>query len=520
MNVTREDMPGRQVALTIELEPETVNSALDRAYRQMVNQVNVPGFRRGKAPRYILESYVGKEMLTERAVKNILPQTVQDAIAEQNIEAMDVGDVEIVSMDPLQVKVIIVQPPSVQLGDYSGVRVEKESVEITDEQVEEVLAELRREGVPWEEPAEPRPVKEGDMVYLDLEAFTTAGPLEEAQRENFPTIIGLRRAGVPETVNQALIGMSVGEEKDLADTLPDDYPNEELRGKDVTYHITVRQVKEQAIPELTDEFAKNLGDYENVEALREAVQKNLQQRTEKAAEDNQVHNAIAHLVNDSTVEVPEKMVDEELDLMLKRLEDRLKEQRINLRQYFMYNGSTEDEWRQANRERARERLVRGLVLQEFARREGIEVDESEIEGEIENMLGRFDEEEKDKARTVLGGEDMRHGLEDQIYQRKILDRLIGIAEGRIVAAPMPAADEAPTQSAEDEDEDKEDDSDQVQDGDDDAGTTTDLEEAGGAAELLGTEGVDTRSPYETGEASGGGTPSDAPRLDTESESNK
>src|SRR5215210_679052 len=141
LNVTREDMPGRQIALTIELDMETVNSALDRAYRQMVNQVNVPGFRRGKAPRHILESYVGREMLTERAVKNILPQTVQDAIADQNIEAMDVGDVEIVSMAPLQVKVIIVQPPSIHLGDYSGIRVEKDPVEITPEQVEEVLTE-------------------------------------------------------------------------------------------------------------------------------------------------------------------------------------------------------------------------------------------------------------------------------------------------------------------------------------------------------------------------------------------
>src|ERR671935_2805794 len=119
-------MPGRQVALTIELETETVNAALDRAYRQMVNQVNVPGFRRGRAPRPILERYVGKEMLTERAVKNILPQTLQDAIAEQKLEAMDVSDYEIVSMDPLQVKVVVVQQPLVEVGDYSSIRIEKE----------------------------------------------------------------------------------------------------------------------------------------------------------------------------------------------------------------------------------------------------------------------------------------------------------------------------------------------------------------------------------------------------------
>src|SRR4051794_23693288 len=171
-------MPGRQVALIIDLDPETVNAALDKAYRQMVNQYNIPGFRRGKAPRHILESYVGKETLTERAVRNILPDTLQDAIKAQDIEAMDVGEVEIVSMDPVQVKVVVVQPPKVELGDYGSIRVEKEPIEITPEQVEEVVQELRREGAPWNEPAEPRPIKEGDMVYLDLEGYTTQGPLE------------------------------------------------------------------------------------------------------------------------------------------------------------------------------------------------------------------------------------------------------------------------------------------------------------------------------------------------------
>src|SRR5207248_9282345 len=145
LNITREDMPGRQVALTIELEPETVNTALDRAYRQMVNQVNIPGFRRGKAPRYMVERYMGKEALTERAVKNILPQTLQDAITEQKLEAMDVGDFEIVNMDPLQVKVVVIQQPLVELGDYSDIRVAKDTTETTPEQVDEVITELRRE---------------------------------------------------------------------------------------------------------------------------------------------------------------------------------------------------------------------------------------------------------------------------------------------------------------------------------------------------------------------------------------
>jgi trigger factor len=509
LNITREDMPGRQVALTIELDPETVNTALDKAYRQMVNQVNIPGFRRGKAPRYILERYVGRDELTERAVRNILPQTVQDAIQDQNIEALDVGEVEIVNLDPLQVKVIVIQPPVVELGDYGSIRVEREPVEITPKQVEEVLAELRRESAPWNEPAEPRPIQEGDMVYVDLEGFTTAGPLEEANRENFPTIAGVNRAGVPEMVNQALAGMSVGEEKDIADTLPADYPTEELQGKDVTYHVTVRSMKTQELPELDEEFAKKLG-YDSVEALREAVEKNLNQRANETAESKQVNSVIEQMIAASKVEVPEVMVTEELDSMLKSLEDRLKQQRLSIRQYFTFNGITEAEWREANKERARERLVNNLVLREFASREGIAVEEGEIDTEVQELIGQFGDEERAQAESVFQNHEARHDVQDRIFQRKLMAQIAGIAEGRIEAAPAPA----PAEGEETEAAGASTDAGVAETTEEDqaTGTAADLEEAGGAAEVPGTGDVDTQSPFETGEATGGGTPEDAPAL--------
>jgi trigger factor len=495
------------VALTIELDPETVNTALDRAYRQMVNQVNVPGFRRGKAPRYILESFLGRDTLTERAVRNILPQTVEDALKGEDIEAMDVGDVEIVNLDPVQVRVVVIQPPAVELGDYSGLRVEREAVEITDEEVDRVLLEMRREGAPWEEPAEPRPIQEGDMVYINLEGFTSQGELEEAKRENFPTIVGMTRAGVPMTVSNALAGMGIGEEKDVTDTLLDDYPNEALRGMDVSYHVTALSMKEQKLQELDDEFAKKVseGEQETVEGLREFVLSSLRTRAEEAARDNQVNQAIEKLVEGSTVEVPDKMVDEELDEMLKRIETRLKQQRLTLRQYFTYNGTSEAEWREQRREDAKGRVIRTLVLQEFARRERIEVEDEDIDNEVQRMLDRFEGEEREQAEQVLGHQEARHDLEHRIYENKLVDRLVGIVEGTIEAAPVPeeASEEAATDTeAEGEAE-----------GEADA---TALESAGGAAEVLGTGDVDLKSPYETGEAAGGGTPEDAPRLQGQS----
>jgi trigger factor len=496
-------MPGRQIALTIELDPETINGALERAYRQMVNQVNIPGFRRGKAPRYILERYVGLDTLTERAVRNIIPDKVQEAIKSEDINAMDVSDVEIVNMDPVQVRVIVVQPPKVELGDYSGIRAEKETSEIGEADVDAVIQELQKEGAPWEEVTDPRPIKSGDMVYVDLEGFTTEGPLEAAARENFPTIVGLARAGVPEVVNAALEGMKVGDEKDVTDTLPDDYPVESLRGLDATYHVTVLQVKAQTLPEVDDEFAKKLS-YDTVPELREAVQRNLVRRAEENAESAHVEKIISDLVAGSTIDVPEVMVNEELDAMLKNLEARLKESRINLRQYLTYNGTTEAEWREANRESARERVIRTQALAEFARRENITVEDEDIDNETKTILERFEGTEREEAERVLADHEARHDLEDRLFQQKIVERLVGIAEGKIEAAPIAPDEETPeAESAVDTET-----------------TASDLVEAGGAAEVLGAGALDIESDNATGDAPDGGTPSTAPAVDEAADTDK
>jgi trigger factor len=319
-------------------------------------------------------------------------------------------------------------------------------------------------------------------------------------------------------VNQALIGMTVGEEKDIADTLADDYPNEELRGKDVTYHVTVRSMKTQALPELDEEFAKKL-NYDTVEALREAVQTNLSKRATESAESKQVNSVIEQMISASKVEVPDMMVNEELDNMLKNLDDRLKQQRLSIRQYFTYNGITEAEWREANREQARSRLVNNLVLQEFARREGLSVEEEEIDAEVQQIVASLDDEQRAQADEVFQNHEARHDVQDRVFQRKLMERIVGIAEGRIEAAPAPAPAEGETAEAaagadmQAETSDASGDTGDAAEADEAAGTAADLEEAGGAAELLGTGDADTRSPYETGDATGGGTPEDAPALD-------
>jgi hypothetical protein len=256
-----------------------------------------------------------------------------------------------------------------------------------------------------------------------------------------------------------------------------------------------------------------------VEELREAVEKNLRQRATETVETKQVNSVIEQMISASKVEVPEVMVTEELDSMLKSLEDRLKQQRLSIRQYFTYNGITEAEWREANKERARERLVNNLVLREFASREGIAVEESEIDTEVQEIIGRFGDEERAQAESVFQNHEARHDVQDRIFQRKLMEQIAGIAEGRIEAAPAPApaegaAGEAAGASKAEDDAgaSMEASTAEASEEGEATGTAADLEEAGGAAEVLGTGDVDTSSPFETGDAAGGGTPDDAPAL--------
>jgi len=262
-------------------------------------------------------------------------------------------------------------------------------------------------------------------------------------------------------------------------------------------------MKEQQLPELDDEFAKKW-EQENVAALREEIARRLRERATESAESGQLEKVIDQLVEGSRIEVPDMMVNEQLDSMLKSLENRLKP--LTLRQYFSYSGMNESEWRERNREAARERVMRSQALIEFARREGIAVEDEDVDTELDNIIGRFEEEEKEKAREVFSEHEMRHNIEDRVFQNKIMERLVGIAEGRIEAAPPPTEDATPGATEADTNGEPEAAK---------AGSASDLEAAGGAAELLGTEGVDVRSENETGEASGGGTPSTAPALQSD-----
>ena len=443
MNITREDLPDRQVALTIAFEATEIEPALNKAYRQLVNRVNIPGFRPGKAPRPIFERYVGRDALVEQAVEGMLSTTLPGAIEEQGIEASDISAVRIESTDPVTIRVVVDQPAKVELGEYGDIRVEREAVEITPEQVEELLTALRRREGTWATPEEPRPARVGDRVVADMETYTIDGPVQNMTGESLSMELTATSPPTwPREIDDNIIGLAPGEEKDFAITFPEGYPDEDLRGKDATVHVKLHSLEEQTLPDLDEAFTQKVAGVETVEELYQRVEDSLRQEATSKAESAQVDAAIKQLIERATVEVPSPLIDREIERSFERLGESLRQRHIDPRRYFSLTGTSEADWRAAQRDPARERLRQTLVLGEFARREGLDVSEADVQRAIDERMQPFvGTPGEDRIREIFTSHDQRHQVENELFERLLIDRLVAVAEGR---APVPVAAEDET----------------------------------------------------------------------------
>ncbi len=449
MNITREDLPDRQVALTIELGSEEMEPALQKAYRQLVGRVNIPGFRPGKAPRPIFERFVGREALIEQAVEGMIGTTLHQAIDEQGIEHTDISDVRIESTSPVTVRVVIDQPAKVELPDYSDIRVEREPVELDESKVDEVLTELRKRDGTWATPAEERAARLGDRVVIDLETYTIDGPVTNMTGESLSIELAATSAPTwPNEIDQNIIGMMPGEEKDFAITFPAEYPDESLRDKDATVHVKLQSLEEQTLPDLDEAFAQKVAQLESVDELRTRIHENLLNDATAAAESKQVDEVIRQLVERATVEVPRALIDREVNGQFERLSERMRQSHIDPRRYFSLTGTSEDEWRAQQREPARARVGQTLVLGEFAQREGVDVKDADVDKAIaERMEPYVGTPSEDRIREIFDTPEQRQQLENILFERRLVERLVALAEGR---ANEPVAEAAPTDEADTE----------------------------------------------------------------------
>jgi trigger factor len=421
VKVTNEKTENSQAFLSIEMDPAEVEESLEKSYHRLVQKSKIPGFRKGKAPRAILERYLGKESLFEDTLNILLPQACEKAIKEQEIEAIAQPQLEVTQTDPLVFTAIVPLRPRVTLGDYQQIRLTQETVEVTESNVSDVLEQLRHQHATWE-PVE-RPVDFNDLIVLDIESNIEDKPFINQQGAQYQ-VLQDQSFPVPGFADQ-LAGMKKDEEKEFKLQFPSDYPGSELAGKEPWFKVKVTEIKEEVLPELDDEFAREINpDFTTLESLQERVSSDLKLRIEEKARldfEEQVVDAVVDLTD---VEFPPILVETEVHRIINQ---RFQRGNQEVEEYLKSINKTEEELHEELHPLATKRVTRSLVLGRVFEEEKIEVGDSEIDTEIENMTNSATEN-KDELERILKTPQARDSIEQTLITRKTIQRLVEIAK--------------------------------------------------------------------------------------------
>lgn len=390
MKVTVENGENQQVTLTIEVEAAEVNKAVDQACKRLANRVSIPGFRKGKAPRMIVERHVGKDAVLQEAFDIVAPKALSKAFDEQKIDPVTRPSVDIETLEEgkdLVFKATVTPRPEVKLGDYKGLNVPKNEVSITDEDVEKQLKTFQdRQGKLVDAP-EGAEVKDGDFTTLDFKGFVDGEAFDGGEGKDYPLQIG-SNSFIPGFEDQ-LVGAKIGEERDVNVKFPEEYHAKELAGKDATFKCTIRSIKTKELPAIDDELAKKVSKFETLDELKADIRKNLEENAERTAENDQKSAAIEMATNNITVDIPAVMIDNRVTAMIQEMAMRLEQQGMKLEQYLQYAGTDIAKLREQYRETAEKNVKTDLMLEEVAKAEDIEVEAKDLDEEVAAMAAAY-----------------------------------------------------------------------------------------------------------------------------------
>ncbi len=440
MKVQSEKLPGSLARLEIEIEDERVGKEMERAYRRLANRVAVPGFRRGKAPRVLVERMLGEGALLEEAAKELVPDAITDALQQESLEPVaEPESYNQLETTPFRFEVTVPVVPTVTLGEYREVRAERQPIEVSDDEVEEVIQQLRERDAKWVTPEPLRPTADGDQLVVDIGDFVEGEPLAEPQ-EDVTLVLGSGSL-LPELETQ-MVGAEEGQEYEYSVTLPEDHERADIAGKPATFKVRVKRIQERRLPELDDEFAHGVGaDLETVDDLRRTVRENLEARKSSEERDRLVSAVVDQMVIQATVDLPEALVTREATHRLRHLASEFEAQGITFEQFLSLTGRAAEDLLNELREPARDRVIRGLVLSEIAKAEQIEVTDADIEAQAAQLMDGIEETELENVRQMLASESWQQRLRSEAFDRKVLNRVVEIATGETLDAPITAAED-------------------------------------------------------------------------------
>ena len=390
MKVTAEKIDNQQVVLEIEVPAADLDKASDKAFKKIAGKVNIPGFRKGKAPRKIVEQHVGKQAILDEAFEIVFPQVYGEALEEQKIDPVTRPSVDMVTLEAgkdLVFKVTVTEKPELKLGDYKGLKVEKKTAEVSDDDVQQQLVHMLDRQADMVEAEDGAAVQASSVITLDFKGFVDDEAFEGGEGKDYPLQIG-SHSFIPGFEEQ-LIGAKIGEEKDVKVTFPAEYHAAELAGKESLFKCTVRSIKEKVVPAMDDDFAKKASTFQTLDELKADVR----QKLEKSAADKverENKDAIMQLASDNaTVDIPEVMVDNRVTSMIQELSLRVEQQGMKLEQYLQYTGMDIAKIRESYREAAEKNVKMDLMLEQVAKAEEIKVEAADLDAEVEAMAKTY-----------------------------------------------------------------------------------------------------------------------------------
>ena len=413
------------VKLVIEASAEEFEAGLNAAYNKNKNKISVPGFRKGKAPRNMIEQLYGSQIFFEDAANEIIPDAYADAAKESGLDIVSQPKVSIEQLEagkPFIFAAEVAVRPEVELGEYKGVEVTKADAEVTDADVEEELKKVQDQNSRTVS-VEDRAVKDGDMTVIDFEGFIDGEAFEGGKGENYPLTIGSH--SFIDTFEEQMIGMNIGEEKELNVTFPEDYHAENLKGKPATFKVTVKEIKEKQLPELDDDFAQDVSDFDTLAEYKDDLKKKIAERKESEAKAKKESEAIEKVVEAAKMDIPQAMIDTQVNRMLEDFAMRLQQQGLSVEQYFQYTGMTADKIMEEMKPEAVKRIKNSLVLEAVAKAENIEVSEEEFEAELQKMADMY-KMEIEKIKEFMQDAEAKQ-MKDDIAIQKAVELIVSSA---------------------------------------------------------------------------------------------
>lgn len=428
MTANWEKQEGNTGVLTVEVDSERFNKALDEAFKKVVKDVNIPGFRKGRVPRQIFEQRFGVESLYQDAVDIVLPQAYSEAVEEAGIEPVDQPQIDIEEIEkgsPLKFKATVTVKPEVELGQYKGLTVDVQDTDVTAEEVDQEIEQLREQHADLAV-VEEGEVQSGDTVVMDFEGFVDGEAFEGGQAENYTLEIGSGQF-IP-GFEEELIGAKSGEETEVNVEFPEEYHAEDLAGKPAVFKVKVHDIKRKDLPELDDEFAKDVNEeHETFEDLKQEVTNRLKKQKEDDAEMAKKDALVEQATENTTIDLPDAMIDTEADRMLEEFGQRLQQQGMSLDMYYQFAQTDADGMKEQFKEDAEKRVRMNLTLEAISEAENIEVSEEDIDAEIEKMAEMYQRpaEEIKQILSMQGGTDT---LKNDLKVRKAIDLLVENSE--------------------------------------------------------------------------------------------